>query len=130
MRLVHPFIHLGFGVEFNQPAIVAEALAQTAVHEALYRPFFVPAEQAAGGIGKEGKKSLVQLQQEIRLNEKLRSSIRWDDNNKIFDGVMARAPEEMVKIASQFSVGPGQIEEKVAELLNAIGKAEIVNSWS
>ncbi|KAK2807166.1 hypothetical protein FQN51_004780 [Onygenales sp. PD_10] len=101
-------------------AIVAEALAQTAVHEALYRPFLVPAEQAAGGIGKEGKKSLVQLQKEIRSNDKLRSSIRWDDDNKIFDGVMARAPEEMIKIASQFSVGPDQMEEKLAELLNAI----------
>ena len=26
-------IHLGFGIEFNQPAIIAEALAQAAVHD-------------------------------------------------------------------------------------------------
>ncbi len=30
---LHPMIHLGFGVEFKQPAIIAEALAQAAVHE-------------------------------------------------------------------------------------------------
>lgn len=29
---LHPIIHLGFGVEFQQPAIIAEALAQAAVH--------------------------------------------------------------------------------------------------
>lgn len=26
-------IHLGFGLEFNQPAIIAEALAETCVHD-------------------------------------------------------------------------------------------------
>jgi len=30
---LHPMIHLGFGVEFKQPAIIAEALAQAAVHD-------------------------------------------------------------------------------------------------
>ena len=30
---LHPMIHLGFGIEFNQPAIMAEALAQAAVHD-------------------------------------------------------------------------------------------------
>lgn len=30
---LHPMIHLGFGVEFQQPAIIAEALAQAAVHD-------------------------------------------------------------------------------------------------
>ena len=30
---LHPIIHLGFGVEFKQPAIIAEALAQAAVHD-------------------------------------------------------------------------------------------------
>lgn len=30
---LHPMIHLGFGIEFKQPAIIAEALAQAAVHD-------------------------------------------------------------------------------------------------
>ena len=30
---LHPIIHLGFGVEFKQPAIIAEALAEAAVHD-------------------------------------------------------------------------------------------------
>ena len=28
LGFLHPIIHLGFGIEFNQPAIIAEALAQ------------------------------------------------------------------------------------------------------
>ena len=31
--LLHPIIHLGFGVEFEQPIIMAEALAQAPVHD-------------------------------------------------------------------------------------------------
>ncbi|KAI1982359.1 hypothetical protein LOZ55_000136 [Ophidiomyces ophidiicola] len=38
--LLHPFIHLGFGLEFKQPAIVAQALAQAAVHESTLKGFF------------------------------------------------------------------------------------------
>ncbi|OAX81912.1 hypothetical protein ACJ72_03745 [Emergomyces africanus] len=77
--IVHPFIQLGFGLEFNQPAIVAEALAETAVHE-LNLTFLLPAEKAA---------------------------------------------HEIIKIVSQFSVGPDQLDEKLAELLNAaISKGE------
>jgi hypothetical protein len=33
---LHPIIHLGFGVEFRQPAIIAEALAQAAVHDNIW----------------------------------------------------------------------------------------------
>lgn len=117
--LIHPFIQLGFGVEFNQPAIVAEALAETAVHESNLT-FLLPAEEAAGGVGKEGKKSLVHLQQEIRSNTQIRKAVRWEDVNKI-DGMLARALDEIIKITSQFSVGPDQLELKLAELLNAVG---------
>ncbi|KAJ6150072.1 hypothetical protein N7471_001271 [Penicillium samsonianum] len=31
--LVHPIIHLGFGIEFKQPDIAAHALAQASVHK-------------------------------------------------------------------------------------------------
>ena len=31
---LHPVIHLGFGIEFKQPAVIAEGLGQTAIHPA------------------------------------------------------------------------------------------------
>ncbi|KAF8333684.1 hypothetical protein F5887DRAFT_921889 [Amanita rubescens] len=35
--LLHPFIHTGYGYEFGLPGIVAEGLAQTALHETNFR---------------------------------------------------------------------------------------------
>src|SRR5205085_597026 len=112
--LIHPFIHLGFGLEFNQPAIIALALAETAVHDARIAPFLLRAEKAAGDLGKPNRKSLIRLQDEVRADEKLRKSAHYGDDNKIYDGVMNRAPEEMIKYASQYSVAPDQMEEKLA----------------
>lgn len=121
--LIHPFIHLGFGIEFNQPAIVAEGLAQTAVHENWTGPrFLFPAEKAAGGVGKRGTKTLVQILQEIRADEKLASSASFSDGNKMRDGVLVRAPEEMIKYASQFTVSAEQLEERMVEMINLVGE--------
>ncbi|KAL2867472.1 questin oxidase family protein [Aspergillus lucknowensis] len=117
--LLHPIIHLGFAIEFNQPAIIAEALAQTAVHDDWTGPrYLFPAEEAAGGIGKRGEKTLLQLLEEARADEKLASSAHWDDGNKLRDGVLKRAPEEMLKYASQFTVSEDQMQEKLAEMAN------------
>ncbi|KAJ5191566.1 uncharacterized protein N7498_010551 [Penicillium cinerascens] len=119
--LVHPLIHLGFGIEFNQPAIVAQALAQTAVHgEWMGSLFFLPAEKLAGGIGKPGRKSLLQLLNEIRENKALKESVRWSDTNKIRDGVLSRAPDEMLKIAAEYTVSEDQLEERLADMINNV----------
>ncbi|PLB42343.1 questin oxidase family protein [Aspergillus candidus] len=117
--LLHPIIHLGFGLEFHQPAIVAEALAQTAVHEdTVARLFLLPAETRAGGVGKPGKKPMLQILEEIRANQKLANSVHWSDGNKIRDGVLKRASEEMIQHAAEFTVSEDQVTEKVAEMIN------------
>ncbi|KAE8355767.1 hypothetical protein BDV28DRAFT_128338 [Aspergillus coremiiformis] len=119
--LIHPFIHLGFGIEFNQPAIIAEALAQAATHENWTGPmFFLPAEKEAGGIGKPGKKTLQQILEEIRNDEKLANSAHWEDGNKMRDGVLVRAPDEMIKYAAQFTVSEDQMKEKLAEIVDTV----------
>ncbi|KAL5048447.1 hypothetical protein BDW71DRAFT_177695 [Aspergillus fruticulosus] len=117
--LVHPVIHLGFGIEFNQPAIIAEALAQTAIHDDWTGlRFLFPAEQAAGGIGKPAQKTMLQLLEEARANTKLANSVRFEDGNKLRDGVLKRAGEEMIKIAAQYTVSEEQMAEKYAEMVD------------
>ncbi|ODM20900.1 hypothetical protein SI65_03953 [Aspergillus cristatus] len=117
--LLHPIIHFGFAIEFNQPALIAEALAQTTAHEEWTGPRFLwPAEKAAGGIGKPGKKTMLQLLEEARADKKLASSVLWEDGNKLRDGVLKRAPEEMIKYASQYRVSEDQIQEKFAEMVD------------
>lgn len=91
--------------------------------------FFLPAEKLAGGIGKPGKKSLLQLLNEVRENKALKESVRWSDKNKIRDGVLSRAPDEMLKIAAEYTVSEDQVEERLADMINNVGEFFHVSHW-
>jgi hypothetical protein len=123
---LHPIIHLGFGVEFEQPVIVAEALAQAAAHDNWMSPFLLGAEKAAAS--SSDSTSLVVLLDEIRDDQKLSTAAHWDDGNKIRDGILARAPNEMVKYASKFRVKEKELEAKTAEMTNAASKFNVVRN--
>ncbi|KFY18225.1 hypothetical protein V492_00045 [Pseudogymnoascus sp. VKM F-4246] len=114
---LHPLIHLGFGLEFKQPVIIAEALAETAVHDIWLLPFFSGAEKLA----KETKisKTLSQLVEDVDSDEKLKASAKWADGNKIRDGVLKRAPQEMIHHASKYHVPLDQLSQKTAEMMDA-----------
>lgn len=112
---------MGFGLEYNQPAIIAQALAQAAVHDDWIGPeYFVPAEKLAGGIGKRGSKSLLQILNEIRADKKLAQSTKFSDGNKIREGPLYRARDEMLDYASQYTVSEDQIEERIADMINTV----------
>ena len=121
MGFLHPIIHLGFGVEFKQPAIIAEALAQAAIHDSWLSSFLLGAEKAAQTTGRG--KNMVELLDEIRADTKLSTAARWEDDNKIRDGIMVRAPEEMIKYASQWKVAPYEVMNINAEMTNAVSKS-------
>ncbi len=123
---LHPIIHLGFGVEFEQPVILAEALAQAAAHDNWMSPFLLGAEKAAAS--SSDSTSLVVLLDEIRDDQKLSTAAHWDDGNKIRDGILARAPNEMVKYASKFRVKEKELEAKTAEMTNAASKFNVVRN--
>lgn len=128
---LHPLIHLGFGLEFKQPVIVAEALAEAAVHDIWLSPFFIGAEKLA----KESKtsKTLSQLVVDVDSDEKLKASPKWvclpppsmplltsqADGNKIRDGILKRAPQEMIHHASKYHVPLDQLSQKTAEMMDA-----------
>ncbi|KAF7872511.1 hypothetical protein EAF04_003432 [Stromatinia cepivora] len=112
---VHPIIHLGFGIEFNQPAIIAEALAQASVHDEWITKYLLDVEKNA----QPGNKTIPQLLDEIRADKKLSTAPEWSDGNKIRDGILGRAPDEMVKYASQWTVGKGELEAKTAQMMNS-----------
>jgi hypothetical protein len=128
--LIHPLIQLCFGLEFNQPAIVAQGLAQAAVHDDwLGRAFFLPAERMSAGVGVAGKKSLLELLNECRGDKALVESVKWEDGNKIRDGVMTRAPDHMLKYAAQFTVSQDQLEERLADMINTVGGYPLVYAF-
>ncbi|KAK3359739.1 hypothetical protein B0T25DRAFT_564723 [Lasiosphaeria hispida] len=114
---LHPLIQLMFGMEWRQPAIVAEALAQTAVHGIDIRGFLIEAESAA----KEGPGTgpIVDLFEAVRGDEKLAGAVRNEDGNKLRDGVLKRAKDEIISLAARVKVLPEELEEKTAEMFDA-----------
>lgn len=110
---------MGFGIEFEQPAIVAEALAQACVHSDWIRKALIPTEKTAKARSEPSNKTLLQLIGEIAADKKLASAAEWDDGNKIRDGILKRAPEEMVKYAAQWTVSEDELEKKTVEMINA-----------
>ncbi len=97
---------------------MAEALAQAACHDGRIGKLLLPAEQAAAA--GQASKTIVQLLDEIHEDPIMRSAAHWDDGNKIYDGVLARSGEQMIKYASQFHVKPEELEQKLAEMTNAV----------
>jgi len=116
---LHPLIHLGFGIEFEQPAIIAEALAQTAIHSDWIAGFFALAEQAAKNKRSISSKSMAELIDEIHNDEEILDAPHWSDDNRIRDGIMARVGERMISYTSQYHVKSEELEEKTAEMINA-----------
>jgi hypothetical protein len=68
-------------------------------------------------------KNMVDLLDVIRADKKLSTAAHWDDSNKIRDGILARAPDEMFKYASQWRVGADELVEKTAEMTNAASES-------
>ena len=65
---------------------------------------------------------MLQLLEEAAADKKLARSAAWEDGNKLRDGVLKRAPEEMIKYAAQFTVSEEQMQEKFAETVDTSGK--------
>ncbi|KAJ5480178.1 hypothetical protein N7530_005687 [Penicillium desertorum] len=94
--LIHPIIHLGFGIEFQQPAIVAQALAQASVHQDyLADRFFNPAAKAAAA--RSGlSKSTMQIMKEMRADQTVRDAAAHGDTDVFEDGILQRASDQVI----------------------------------
>ncbi|KAL9114668.1 MAG: hypothetical protein Q9227_001346 [Pyrenula ochraceoflavens] len=103
---MHPLIHLGFGIEFRQPAIIAESLAQAAIHTNWLAPYILDAEIQASAHAVAGKpsSSLLSLLQAAYDDPKVRTSAHLSDDNKLRDGVLVRAGPQMTSLASQYHI--------------------------
>ncbi|KAK4141042.1 uncharacterized protein C8A04DRAFT_14408 [Dichotomopilus funicola] len=124
----HPLIHLGLGIEFAQPALIAEALAQAAAHDDSHIGTLFRHAEAEAGIAypsNRGKgKAMMELLREVRETEAIRTAPRWTDfGNKMRDGIVGRAGEAMASVAAQFQIriqddGDAELARRTAEMLN------------
>ncbi|KAK9490784.1 hypA-like protein [Lipomyces doorenjongii] len=103
--IVHPIMHLGSGAEFQQPAIIAQAIAQASVHkDYLGDGFFQPATKVSAS-DSERSMNLLGIMEAMRADSKV-------------DGILKRAGAEVSKHCSQWTVPEDQIQEKLVEMIN------------
>ena len=72
------------------------------MYDSWIEKFLLEAEKAAKETKKPTNKDMVDSLYEIRADKKLSTAAHGDDGAKIQDGSMVRAPEEMIKYASQY----------------------------
>lgn len=121
LGFLHPLIHLGYGIEFNQPAIVAEALAQTAVHQNEVAVVMKACEEAASNRTDLATRSMNDLLSKVRDNEAIRNAPCWGDGSWIEDNPLTFAPKELIETAARWRVIPEDLFEKSAEMINVNG---------
>ncbi|KAL8699512.1 MAG: hypothetical protein Q9201_005963 [Fulgogasparrea decipioides] len=129
---VHGLIHIGLGLEFKQPLVLAEGLAQSAVHRDMwYHEYLETAEEKAIK-AEEPALPLSTLIDMERINVAIRNcssvyfhrqtrpgSGRWAMDLEIArDGVLKNAKAELVTLAARYRVSPPNLKQAVAELTN------------
>ncbi|KAL9078957.1 MAG: hypothetical protein Q9157_002141 [Trypethelium eluteriae] len=116
--LYHPIIHMAYGIEFDQPSIVAEGLAQAASHNPGHvDEFFNRSEQLARS-GSVKAKPLKDLYAEVHASEKIRASTWLKDGPLRSQGVLKRAMEDLAAVAAQFQIAPTDLERGKAEMIS------------
>ncbi|KAJ3277219.1 hypothetical protein HK104_003548 [Borealophlyctis nickersoniae] len=86
---IHPLIHTGFGIEFENVNVMAEGLSEACVHAREVAPVLPGDGEWEGGVGK-----LVDVLESVRADKALDGIVRFEDENKT---KRVLASEEAVK---------------------------------
>ena len=119
--LYHPIIHIGFGIEFGLPGLVAEGLAQTASHDPMYIDVYFQRAEKLAQCGSVARKPLIDLYHQVRSNDKIRTAPRLPDGPwKVRDGVLGRAMDDIIAVSAQFQVPATKesVERATAEMIS------------
>jgi hypothetical protein len=135
--VVHPLIHTGYGAEFGLPGIIAEGLAQTAIHPASNTPLIPPSifpTERGPAVGK-----LTSLIQSIKLSNTTTDSsgsthaltilarimkdpdmqVKQPEEGALFSSVVEKHGDALFKYANSWTLDiskPKEVERKIEEL--------------
>lgn len=105
-------------MEFNQPAIVAEGLAQTAVHQNEVAVVMKGCEDIANSRSDLASRAMIELLRKARDTDAICNAPCWGDGSWIEDNPLTSAPKELLETAAQWRVKPEELFEKTAEMIN------------
>lgn len=116
---LHPIIHLGYALEFDQPILAAEALAQACIHHTEVAQICEPAEQLAKSRKSNSDILIVDLQRKLAADPITSNAVKSTDGPDKLACMIPRAGQRVAEIASEFSVTPATLDRKTAEMIHA-----------
>lgn len=122
LDLVHPIIHLGCGIEYHQPSLVAEALAGACVHENWPKSFLFPTEEYVKAHPDGPSQTMLQVLESLGENPNIATGTKETDPfNKIPDGFLKRVtPAQLVPYLAKFQVKPEpeDLRRKMSDMMH------------
>lgn len=79
---VHPLIHLGYGIEFNEPLIVAEGLAMACTHDPNFKEVIELRESGKQNIDLDKVEPILYILEQVRRDHRFNNLFRFEDDNK------------------------------------------------
>ncbi|KAK8153908.1 hypothetical protein BKA80DRAFT_284375 [Phyllosticta citrichinensis] len=125
--LVHPLLHLGFGVEFALEGVVVEGLAQAAVHDGWTARVFRDCDAAAAAkkviqTGRTGRrKGFLELVRAVSADETIREAARSVGQYSVGREMCDSVSERLADVAGEFVVWDTDedVERRAKEVVNA-----------
>ncbi|KAK4669952.1 uncharacterized protein QC763_207450 [Podospora pseudopauciseta] len=118
---LHPMIHLGCGLEFSQPCLVAEALAAGCVHDEWPEWFIFPVEEYLKSNPDVPSKSLLEIVTSLQSDPVIANAVTPDDPlNKISDGLLKKVAKELVPYLASYQVDatPEDLQQKTTAMIH------------
>jgi hypothetical protein len=128
----HPFIHLGYGLEFDLNCMLAEGLAQAAIHSPMVAPLMANGDENTSGnhalppphnpkevtvaLGTTGPKSAKEIALAVAGDEQLDGKVRFEDAPKM-KALLTNGGGPLLRAhAAQWNCPLDQVYEKAHEL--------------
>ncbi|KAF9877039.1 hypothetical protein CkaCkLH20_05305 [Colletotrichum karsti] len=119
--LLHSVLHFGYAIETEQPAILAQALAQASIHEErdvdIIKLALLDAEATAASREPPLNRSLLDILDDIRQSVELEKAHVAPDFDKV-KPVLYRKYDAYVKLLSEYTITPENLEDRILEAVN------------
>lgn len=137
---VHSMMHVGMGLEYKQPKILAEGFAQAVVHHDYWYTDFLHQAEDLAKKGEESALSMVECVDLAAQHPIIKTCSSYDYQRQfegegekkafvmrkemIKDGVCGKGFEPLKVVAARYRVDPNDLERETAALINAACKSE------
>ncbi|KAJ6785778.1 hypothetical protein PWT90_03036 [Aphanocladium album] len=119
--LLHPYLQLMYGLEWEQPCLVAEGLAQTSIHRDNYGELFAQVDEKAKANPARAQRHLADLYDTIGTEyPHLVAESKWEDGDGSQAAVLDRIPDQVADyLAANIRVSPDNLDEQIDAMVHA-----------